>query len=54
MRSYYRYLNEKCFYTDNYLDQNCHVFKVLAVPLVKWSEKLKPVAEGNEKPFKKN
>ena len=50
MRIYYQYVDQNYFYNiDNYLDQNRHVFKVLAVPLVKWSEKLKPVTEEKEK-----
>ena len=38
-------MNQNCFYIDNYLDQNRHVLKVLAVPLVKRRKKLKPVTE---------
>jgi len=49
VRIYYQYVDQNCFYIDNYLDQNRHVLKVLAVPLVKWSEKLKPVADEKEK-----
>lgn len=50
MGTYYRYVNRNYFYyIDNYLNQNRHVLKVLAVPLVKWSKKLKSVTDEKEK-----